>query len=220
MAVKFISVKCPECGASLPIEEGREKMFCSYCGTPVIMTNENEHIIRHVDEAGVKRAETDRIVKLKQLEMDSQESDLRKKLIFVWLGASIILTILGIVGMMINSEGLSICLLLAMSVAIWGALGLFANKKGHKSQTVNADEAVISEAMAIHRGKNYHFIVDSFRGAGFTQINVVPLNDLNFLSKGNNGKVEDVTINGDSDFDEGDVFSKSSIITITYHSIK
>ena len=121
---------------------------------------------------------------------------------------------------MINSEGLGICLLLAMSVAIWGALGLFANKKGHKSQTVNADEAVISEAMAIHRGKNYHSIVDSFRSAGFTQINVVPLNDLNFLSKGNNGKVEDVTINGDSDFDEGDVFSKSSIITITYHSIK
>ena len=63
--------------------------------------------------------------------MDSQENDLRKKLIVVWLGASIILTVLGIVGMMINSEGLGICLLLAMSVAIWGALGLFANKKGH-----------------------------------------------------------------------------------------
>ena len=37
MAVKFTSVKCPECGANLPIEEGREKMFCSYCGTQIIM---------------------------------------------------------------------------------------------------------------------------------------------------------------------------------------
>ena len=40
MAVKFTSVKCPECGANLPIEEGRERIFCSYCGTQIIMTNE------------------------------------------------------------------------------------------------------------------------------------------------------------------------------------
>jgi len=32
MSVELISVKCPECGASLDIEEGRRQMFCSYCG--------------------------------------------------------------------------------------------------------------------------------------------------------------------------------------------
>ena len=26
MAIKFTSVKCPECGAALPIEEGRKQM--------------------------------------------------------------------------------------------------------------------------------------------------------------------------------------------------
>ena len=30
MAIKFTSVKCPECGAALPIEEGRKQMSCSY----------------------------------------------------------------------------------------------------------------------------------------------------------------------------------------------
>ena len=70
MAVKFTSVKCPECGANLPIEEGRERIFCSYCGTPVIITNENEKIIRHVDEAKIKRAETERIVQLEQIELE------------------------------------------------------------------------------------------------------------------------------------------------------
>ena len=54
MSVNFTSVKCPECGASLPIEEGRTQVFCSYCGTKVIVTNDNEYIYRHIDEAGVK----------------------------------------------------------------------------------------------------------------------------------------------------------------------
>ena len=68
MAIKFTSVKCPECGAALPIEEGRKQMFCSYCGSKIIMTNENEYIHRFVDEAEVKRAETERIIQLKKME--------------------------------------------------------------------------------------------------------------------------------------------------------
>ena len=72
MAVKFTSVKCPECGANLPIEEGRERVFCSYCGTPVVITNENEKIIRHIDEAKIKRAETDRVIKYGQFELEKK----------------------------------------------------------------------------------------------------------------------------------------------------
>ena len=69
MAVKFTAVKCPECGANLEVEEGRTQMFCSYCGTKIIMTNENEHIYRHIDEAGMKQAETDRLVQIKKMEI-------------------------------------------------------------------------------------------------------------------------------------------------------
>ena len=39
MALKFNSIKCPECGANLPIEEGRDTLFCSYCGNKIIVTN-------------------------------------------------------------------------------------------------------------------------------------------------------------------------------------
>ena len=79
MAVKFTSVKCPECGANLPIEEGREKIFCSYCGTQIIVTNENEHTYRHVDEAEVKRAETEQLVHLKELELEEKENERSRK---------------------------------------------------------------------------------------------------------------------------------------------
>ena len=37
MAVKLVSVKCPECGAMLDIEEGRDQAFCTHCGAKVVL---------------------------------------------------------------------------------------------------------------------------------------------------------------------------------------
>ena len=92
MSVNFTSVKCPECGASLPIEEGRTQVFCSYCGTKVIVTNDNEYIYRHIDEAGVKQAETDRMIRLRQLELEEaqaqQNAKLRSTLMKIWIPVS------------------------------------------------------------------------------------------------------------------------------------
>lgn len=41
MGIKLITVKCPECGASLDIEEGRKQLFCSYCGSKILIQNDN-----------------------------------------------------------------------------------------------------------------------------------------------------------------------------------
>ena len=49
MAIRFVSIKCPECGAALDVEEGRRQIFCSYCGSSVLIDNDNEHIIRHIN---------------------------------------------------------------------------------------------------------------------------------------------------------------------------
>ena len=49
MAITFNLVKCPACGANLQVEEGRDRSFCSYSGTQIIMTDENEHIHRHIN---------------------------------------------------------------------------------------------------------------------------------------------------------------------------
>ena len=73
MAIKMNSIKCPECNATLPIEEGRSQCFCSYCGAKIIITNENEHIYRHINEAKVKQAETERLVELKRLELEEKK---------------------------------------------------------------------------------------------------------------------------------------------------
>ena len=35
MAIKLVSVKCPDCGQTLSIEENRTQAFCTYCGAKV-----------------------------------------------------------------------------------------------------------------------------------------------------------------------------------------
>lgn len=95
MGYQFISVKCPECGADFPLEEGRTMAFCSYCGSKLLVSNENEHIYHTIDEAGIKQAETDRMVKLKMLEMEEKYNNGRKTLIILWLTATAILFAVG-----------------------------------------------------------------------------------------------------------------------------
>lgn len=76
---KLIKLKCTSCGANLSTEEKREFLFCEYCGTKLILDNENEYIYRHIDDADIKRAETERIVKLKKLELAEKKYEENKK---------------------------------------------------------------------------------------------------------------------------------------------
>jgi len=63
------TLKCPECGATLNVEEGRTQCFCAYCGAKIMINNENEHIYRHIDEAKIRESENRKQIRMKELEM-------------------------------------------------------------------------------------------------------------------------------------------------------
>ena len=60
--MKVISLKCPECGASLSIEEGRTQCFCQYCGTKIMLDDERSYTktIHTIDDAKIRQAEINR----------------------------------------------------------------------------------------------------------------------------------------------------------------
>ena len=103
MEVNLIPVKCPECGSTLKIEDFRTHAYCSYCGAEVLIHNENEYTVRHIDEADLKKAETDRLVKLKQIELSEKETngiteagnEQFKKAILCYVFGSLIVLIFG-----------------------------------------------------------------------------------------------------------------------------
>ena len=89
MAVKLNTLKCPQCGAVLPFDQHKELTYCPYCGTKILMTNENEYVIRHIDEAGIRQAEAQESVRMRELDLEerkvSQNSVPKKILLGIWL---------------------------------------------------------------------------------------------------------------------------------------
>lgn len=216
MAIQFVSVRCPECGAELSIEGGRENAFCSYCGAKVLIHNENEHIYRNIDEARIKEAETERILRLKELELEEQERVRSRKSLAIAFGVALAFVVVSGV----------ICIFKPM-YGIWGVyigilIALFAflkmlndKKKGNGAGT---SAVTITSAMMNCRGKKYDTAVMILYTAGLTNIIPIPLHDLKLFSNGMNGLVDSISINGRSDFKEGDVFPADSEVMITYHS--
>lgn len=94
--MKIVSVKCPECGASLQIEDDRKQAFCSYCGAKVLLENENEYTYHHIDEAEVKQAETERMIRMRQLEVIEKQQKADQKIRVVKIIASLLLTVGGV----------------------------------------------------------------------------------------------------------------------------
>ena len=127
MAYTVKSVTCPSCGANLPVEEGRNQVFCSYCGTKVLITNENEHIYRHVDDAEIKKTEADSMLELKRLEIAENELVSKRKVNIIKIIISVILGIIMLICLGFgNGEGSSavgtVCGIIIMWMWIYGAV--------------------------------------------------------------------------------------------------
>lgn len=166
MAVKFTSVECPSCGAHLSVEEGREKIFCEYCGTQIIVTNENEHTYRQVDEAAIKRAETERMIRLKELELQEKEEERSRKgrkvaytfaLIFVILGGVLLLFADRFVQ---GGEYWIVGMLFLLGGGLIAEIALISkeDKKKEAPHIMTPYETQITENMTRNREKNYNTV--------------------------------------------------------------
>ena len=227
MAVKLISVKCPECGAALDIEEDRKEAFCSYCGTKVLLYNENEYIFRHVDEAEVKQAETDQMVRMKQLEyaekerIDFEKSKAQKsRILLILFTVSMVLMLIGIIASVVFGDGnlgFELCLLGCLPlfgiVCIWGVS--YINDDDIDTDYKTEGPSSISYYETI----NYSALEKRYVSAGFTNVKCVPLNDLTMEDLMKAGMVESITLDGWSVISIDENNSKDAEIVIYYHSL-
>lgn len=88
--MKLTELKCKECGAILTVNDELKKVSCNYCGAEFVVDNEGtKHTYVKIDEAELKRAETERLVRLKQLEnVDKKHAEKRvefKRQVIKWI---------------------------------------------------------------------------------------------------------------------------------------
>ena len=223
MSVEFISMKCPECGASFNLEKGRQECFCSYCGAKILVNNQNEYVFRHIDEAEIKQAEVamkyaenEQLLRLKQLEISNQRREEVKKEKSTKAVLGIGLITLGILLRMYKVE----LALLAIVLFIIGIVFLF---KAFKTNYYGIDNDIeirkikIPDTAVEYNRKNYKLIEQIIKGAGFTNVETIPLDDLTtgFLKK--SGTVESIIIDGQP-VSSGKKYLSNSLVVISYHS--
>lgn len=226
MALQFNSVKCPECGASLPIEEGRTQVFCSYCGAKVIVTNDNEYIYRHIDEAGVRQAETDRIIRLRELEFAekaaSQGSVFRKGFTILWLILSLIIIAICIYKLAFKDDfatGFLMLFYMGGPVIGGGAYLVFKLLPEKENEKIKLQNGGIRfpKGLEPFSDKNYEAVQIALRNAGFVNITCINIHDLTFGILQKPGKIVKITVDGKDISSGGKVYLPSVPITITYH---
>lgn len=215
MAIKFNSVKCPECGADLPIEENREQLFCSYCGAHIVVTNENEYIYHHIDEAGIKKAEVDKEVQLKKLEIIEKKCAEAAKNTKIKIIISIIMGIIGIVLLLTNAGigGMVGWFILIGVMFIW----VFSNKNEEEDIDFG-DKVKVPSTISNYEQMNYASVESILSSAGFTNIDCVALNDLTTGLLKKPSMVESITINGHRIESGGKKFTGDAKVIISYHS--
>ena len=92
--IKTVSLKCPECGANLEIDDGRKQCFCQYCGNKIIIDDGSRtytHI--YVDKTREKELELEE-KKLAIEEEKEKENTKWKKTALVSMVVSLILAII------------------------------------------------------------------------------------------------------------------------------
>ena len=131
MNMKVIEARCPGCGATVHFELGQKKAFCNYCGSPVAVEDAEEHVTRNIDEADLKRAETEQSIRLKELELREREMEREAKRKPLKIGGCILLGVIGAVCLIVGfgdwnhtSFGVTyvglICLIAVMGIALSG----------------------------------------------------------------------------------------------------
>ncbi len=106
--------QCPNCNAQISLDDSRDFGFCSYCGTK-IMLDDYRSTHRVVDEARIYESETEKLIRLKELELEERERELNRKsrkkayrvaLILVIVGAILCLTGIGaLIGLLLIIGG-------------------------------------------------------------------------------------------------------------------
>lgn len=225
MSITVKTIKCPECGATLQIEEDRSQLYCSYCGTPIIITNENEHIIRYVDEAEIIKAETNKMVSLNEINKEERNMFNVKILAMVWgasTGILILITILLVI-LSLNNKGYEIAIMIMLmitgTVGIYGGVLVFDEipKKQEEKEKIRQGGIRFPRNLEPFQGKDIKNVEYALRSAGFYNIICINKHDLTLGLMIRHGTIESLSVNGIVGSPSGKIYMPDIPITIVYH---
>lgn len=177
---------------------------------------------------GIQKAETERLIKLKELELQEQREihgrNLRKVLTTLWLIISVILLIIIISKIAGSSDGFTSGFLMLFYIGGpiigSGAYLIFKWLPEKENEKIIEKQGGIRfpGELAPFSDKKYFPVEDTLRSVGFTNVTCVNLHDLNmFTALVSSDKIDKITINGKAITSGGKIYMPDVPIVITYH---
>lgn len=209
---------CPNCGAQISLDDNRDFGFCQYCGTKILI-DDYRSTHRVVDEARIHESETDRIIRLRELEIEEKEiersRESRRK---AYIIAIVMAIIGGILAAFQNLLGLLLIMVGGLVALITYTGGSEQKEKRESRQNSREGMIKLSSTAFEYEGKNYKAIEEIYTHLGFKNVSTVNLRDLRLGLSKKNGVVEDVLID-DKVIDCGKWYNPNAEVVITYHDV-
>lgn len=239
--IKLIKLQCPSCGATLDIDSSLKMCFCQYCGTKILIHNENEKVIRKIDETKIRQAELDHDLELHRMDMMKDNAEMQRDIAIAQAQGEqnikervklvkeenkkarrkkVIISFIGFfVGGFILFLATAQIYMLPLCILGWLCYVLKVIPQQDDAKAVaEAGLARFPKDLGNIQEQDCSSVVSSLEMAGFTFISTKNLHDgkRRLFSAGNLNKVETITVNGKKP-KRGTLYPKDVAIIMTYH---
>ena len=182
------TIECAYCGAAIEVDvQGRDSVFCNYCGKKIALNGENS-VTKNVN---IKKD-------IKVHKRYTDDADVIRAQTEAKKDKNDLITFAAIIGAF------------ALMAAL--ILGVPALIKAGNENSGNISAGYYKDLV----GENYKTVEAHFRAAGFTNIELIDLNDSG-IAFWNEGKVETISVGGDTSFESLDFFDPNTKVVISYH---
>ena len=182
------TIECAYCGAAIEVDvQGRDSVFCNYCGKKIVLNGENS-VTKNVN---IKKD-------IKVHKRYTDDADVIRAQTEAKKDKNDLITFAAIIGAF------------ALMAAL--ILGVPAIIKAGNENSGNISAGYYKDLV----GENYKTVEAHFRAAGFTNIELIDLNETG-IAFWNEGKVETISVGGDTSFESLDFFDPNTKVVISYH---
>ena len=205
--MELIKLECPNCGGKLSIETGIDTYYCDHCGYKILIDDDARRIAK-LKEKEIEE-NNNRDIKIKEEEL-KHESDLYEKKLAYEERKEV-------------RESKESKIFFIGFIVFFFAMMLILLGINYMEEQDKVGKIEVPSSAYEYSKVNYMVAATEFNELGFTNIQLTPLNDLNstlidkLLSK--DGKIDRISIGGDTEFSEGAYFNPDDLVVITYHSL-
>lgn len=180
---------CPSCGASLEKQSDNPVLFCSYCGQKIDLGNEitiNKNIKVQKSSYKTLHKRYTDDTEMLRIKTEDEQDKRNSRHLFIFF---------------------AVLLVIAIAIPCGFAIHSCAAREEGKIQAGYYKDLV---------GLNYQSVEAHFRSAGFTDIELIDLNDAG-IAFWTEGQVATISVGGNMSFETTDWFSPDTKVIISYH---